>query len=162
MQVNIDGQWMGFDGGGDGKYREGDDTNELDHGVWWCFWWLLGGFSGRDYYWFENISEILHVCCNNQRVSVAILIKNCKLNSLRGASATAKGGSEVVCGLWERLEATMMVVVQDDFRFDLAVAAAKTVPNFDEIVCWMSPRPIWWGRAAIGNGWGGVDFVSGV
>ncbi len=29
----------------------------------------------------------------------------------------------------------MMVVVQDDFRFDLAVAAAKTVPNFDEIVC---------------------------
>jgi hypothetical protein len=82
------------------------------------------------------------------------------MNSLRDTSATAKTGSGVVCGLWERLEATM-VVVWDDFWHSIAVAAAKTIPKFIKIVCWMLPCPIWWGRAAFGNG-GVNDFVSRV
>jgi hypothetical protein len=124
--------------------------------------WSLVEFSGREWYWFESISKILHLCCKNQHV-LCLYFWYFFVSWIRCVTLTQrqKTGLGVVCALWEQLEATM-VVVRDDFWRNVAVAAAKTIPKFIEIVWWMLPCPIQWGRAAIGNSWGVIDFVSRV
>ena len=44
----------------------------------------------------------------------------------------AKGGSEVDCGMWEQPEATMLMV-QDNFWLNDAMAATETVPDWLEL-----------------------------
>ena len=53
----------------------------------------------------------------------------------------------------------------DDLRQFLTQWYRGCHPNHPwlvKIICWISPRPIQWGRAAGGNGWGVVKLISEV